>query len=95
MSTTIMAPSLEDLSTLQIMMDTTFYGCFTMLFTISNVVLNNRCRVIEIQNIQHAERDSNSTLGARLTELRFWKLLGSVFAVLITGVSRLVYWDTN
>lgn len=78
--------TLEALSQLQMFMDSTFYGCFVMLFTVSSVVLDKRRRVLEVQSQRRLEKDDPNTR-AEKRELKFWKYLGSAMLVLTTFVS--------
>lgn len=77
-------PSLQMLSQVQIFMDSTFYGCFAMLFTVSCVVLNKRFRVLETQSQRNTEKEDPTVSEKR--ELKFWKTLGSLLIVLTTLV---------
>ncbi|KAF5350574.1 hypothetical protein D9756_008557 [Leucocoprinus leucothites] len=77
-----MSPPLNILSTVQVFMDSTFYGCFVMLFTVSVVVLNKRSRTLEARRRRSAEKE-DSTADER-KELRFWKTLGTTMIVLTT-----------
>ncbi|KAJ3559824.1 hypothetical protein NP233_g11167 [Leucocoprinus birnbaumii] len=78
-----MAPSLSVLSTVQIFMDSTFYGCFVMLFTVSVVVLNKRSRRLETRSQRSGEKDDPATKVER-NELRFWKTLGTTMIIITT-----------
>lgn len=78
-------PSLVILSSMQMFMDSTFYGCFVMLFTVSSVVLNKRYRALEVQS-QRTAKGVDPTR-AQKKELKFWKTLGSLMLILTTFVS--------
>lgn len=77
-----------DVSTLtivQIFMDSTFYGCLVMLFTVSNVVLDKQWCLLEVQS-QKSSEEQNAILEKKNT-LKFWRTLGIAMLALTTLVS--------
>lgn len=71
-------------------MDSTFYGCFVMLFTVSIVVLNKRLRVLEVRSLRSVETEDAAT-SAEKKELRFWKTLGTMMIILATCVGYMMH----
>jgi hypothetical protein len=90
-----MVASLQTLSLLQMFMESTFYGCFVLLFTVSSVVLNKRYNLLMTQSQRRPIRMSDTGTGteastdptrAEKKELEFWKTLGTIMIFLTTIV---------
>ena len=80
-------PSLVIMGQVQIFMDSTFYGCFVMLFTVSTVVLNLRDRTLRVQLGKRPDLGKDGVTRAQRNEIRFWLALGSIMLMLTTIVS--------